>query len=124
MVFGLTLTPESTFAQPTGPLCNGLSVNTALGCLYAGDPGLLIRQVLAWGASVGIGIAFLMFIFAGFQITTASGDPKRAQAGRELMTSAISGLMLIFFALLLLNFIGVEVLRLPGFDNNPAIDFR
>lgn len=90
-------------------------VNTAIGCLMAGDPKQFISQLLGWGAGVGGGIAFLMIIFAGFQIATAAGDPKRVQAAKELLTSAISGLILIVLSVLLLNFIGVKILHLPGF---------
>ncbi len=82
----------------------------------AGSPKLLIGQLLEWGAGLGIGIAFLMIVFAGFQIATAAGDPKRVKAGQELLTSAISGLLLIVFSLFLLNFLGVTVLHLPGFN--------
>lgn len=110
-------TNTSTNTSTSGnPLCSdGISVNTAIGCLTAGDPKILISQLLGWGVVVGIGIAFLMIIFAGFQIATASGDPKRVKAAQELITSAISGLLLIVFSILLLNFIGFQLLRLPGF---------
>lgn len=104
------------------PLCDGdTGVNTALGCLHAGKPGSLIIEILNWAVVLGIGIAFLMIIFAGFQITTASGDPKRVKAGQELITSAIAGLMLILFSIVLLNFIGVQLLGLPGFVGNATL---
>ena len=90
-------------------------VNTAIGCLIAGDPKVFISQLLGWGVGVGGGIAFLMIVFAGFQMVTASGDPKRVQAAKELLTSAIAGLILIVLSVLLLNFIGVKILHLPGF---------
>lgn len=91
---------------------NALYVNTAIGCLMAGDPKQLVSQLLGWGVGIGGGIAFLMIIFAGFQMTTASGDPKRVKAAQELLTSALAGLILIVISLVLLNFIGVSVLGL------------
>lgn len=106
-------TTTSSEDADTNPLCaDGLGVNTAFGCLMAGSPKALVSQLLGWGVSVGGGIAFLMIVFAGFQMTTASGDPKRVQAARELMVSAISGLILIVLSILLLNFLGVNVLGL------------
>ena len=60
------------------------------------------------------GIAFLLIVFSGFQIATASGSPERIQEGRELMTSAISGLIMIVFAVFILRVIGVDILRIPG----------
>lgn len=97
-------------------LCpDGISVNTALGCLAAGNPAKMVSQLLGWGAIVGAGIAFLMIVFAGIQIVLAGGDPKKVQAARELITSAIAGLFLIIFSVLLLNFIGVKILGLNSF---------
>ncbi len=104
--------------------CNGdvnQGVSTAIGCLMAGDPQgpqKFIGQLLGWGVGVGGGIAFLLIVYAGFMIATAAGDPKRVQAGRELLTSAISGLILIVLSVLLLNFIGVKVLNLSGLGFN------
>lgn len=99
------------------PLCGtgvdlNLGVNTAIGCLMAGDPKQLVSQLLGWGVGVGGGIAFLMIIFAGFQMATASGDPKRVKAAQELLTSALAGLILIVLSVVLLNFIGVNILGL------------
>ncbi len=52
---------------------------------------------------------------AGFQITTSSGDPKRLQAGKELLTSAIAGLLLLILSAFILRLIGVDILGLPEF---------
>lgn len=87
-------------------------VNTAIGCLMAGDPKIFISQLLGWGVGIGGGIAFLMIVLAGFQMVTASGDPKKVQAAKELLTSAIAGLVLIVLSVVLLNFIGVSILGL------------
>jgi len=86
----------------------------------AGDPKQLVSQLLGWGVGIGGGIAFLMIIFAGFQMATASGDPKRVKAAQELLTSALAGLILIVLSVVLLNFIGVSILgiNLLGFNLN------
>ena len=112
--------PGWTTPNTTSPaLCGeGLGVDTAIGCLMAGDPKQFISQLLGWGVGVGGGIAFLMIVFAGFQMVTASGDPKRVQAAKELLTSAIAGLLLIVFSIVLLNLIGFQILKLPGFNVN------
>lgn len=116
ILFTFLLFPTRALADNI-PLCDiagqpNIGVNTAIGCLAAGDPTLLIGQLLGWGTVVGGGIAFLMIIFAGFQMVTASGDPKRVKAAQELMTSAISGLLLIIFSIFLLNLIGIKILGL------------
>lgn len=69
------------------------------------------------GAVLGFaGIAlFIMLIVGGFQYITSGGDPKRAEAARHTLTSAIVGLVLVVLALLILTFIaeftGADVLN-------------
>ena len=48
-------------------------------------------------------------------IITSTGDPIKLQAGRELLTAAIAGLLLLIFAVYILKLIGVEILGLPEF---------
>ncbi len=105
----------SALCDPVGGTI-GTGIETALGCLAAGDPKIFVSQLLGWGVGVGSGIAFLMIVLAGFQMATAAGDPKRVQAARELLMSALSGLILIVLSVVLLNFIGVKILNLPGFS--------
>ena len=107
------ITPTTT----NSPLCgtDNKGVNTAIGCLMAGDPKQLVSQLWGWGIGVGGLIAFVLIVFAGFQTVTSAGDPKRFKAAQELMTSAIGGLILIVLSVVLLTFIGVNVLALPGF---------
>ena len=88
----------------------------------AQDPKQFISQLLGWGVGIGGGIAFLMIVLAGFQMATASGDPKKVQAARELLMSALAGLIIIALSLVLLNFIGVKILNLPGFVGNPNLN--
>jgi hypothetical protein len=109
-----TKTESENSALCKDPSGKEIGINTALGCLYAGDPPKMISQLLGWGTIVGGGIAFLMIVLAGFQITMAGGDPKKVQAARELITSAITGLILIIFSVFLINLIGVDILGLKG----------
>jgi hypothetical protein len=109
----------TTNTSTESPLCGGdKGVKTAFGCLMAGDPKAMVSQLLGWGAIVGAGIAFVMIVIAGLQIILAGGDPKKVQAARELITSAITGLLLIIFSVLLLNFIGVKILGLSSLGFN------
>lgn len=99
-------------------LCaDGVSIDTAIGCIPVENANAFIGFLLRWGIGIGGGIAFILIIVAGFQITTSSGDPKKLQAGRELLTSAIAGLVLIIFSVLILRLIGVNLLGIPGFGS-------
>lgn len=106
--------PSTTHAQV---LCGTEKINTALGCIPFGNQNALVGWILGWAMGIGGGIAFLLILYAGFQIMTSAGDPKKLQAGQELMTSAIGGLLLLIFSVFILKFIGVDILRLPGFSN-------
>lgn len=89
-------------------------VNTGLGCLnFTGKS--TIQSVLNWSISIAGGIAFIIIIAAAFQITTARGDAKRVQAGKELLFSALAGIFMIVLAIVLLNFLGLNVLGLQQF---------
>lgn len=112
--------PQVVFAGETLECdCNGLSctgINTAIGCIHAiGNESYFLNDLLRWATGIGGGIAFLLMIYAGFMIMTASGNPERIKAGQELLTSAIAGVVLLVFAVFILKFIGVDILGLCKF---------
>lgn len=100
----------------SGELCGSEGINTAIGCIPVGDPNAFTSFLLGWGLGIGGGIAFVLMIYAGFLIITSSGMPQRLQAGKELLTSAITGLILMVFAVFLLRVLGVNILGIPGLD--------
>jgi hypothetical protein len=87
---------------------------TALGCIPI-DTNPFISWILEFAISIGGGIAFLLMVFASFQLLTSAGDPQKIKEGQELLTSAVAGLMFIIFSVFLLRFIGVDILAIPGF---------
>lgn len=95
--------------------CNEGEVNTALGCIPIGSANNFIAWILKFAIGIGGGIAFLLMLFGVFQIITSSGDPERLKAGKELITSALIGLLMIIFSVFLLQLIGVQILDIPGF---------
>jgi len=96
------------------PFCSGNEhVWTALGCLDIRGKET-IQQILFWAIGIGGGIAIIMIIIAAIQITTARGDAKRVQAGRELLFSVLVGVIMIVLAVVLLQFLGITVLGLGG----------
>jgi len=87
---------------------------TAIGCIPT-DPSVFIGKLLLIGIGIAGGIAFLLILFGGFQIMTSAGNPEQLNAGRELISSAIAGLLLIIFSVFILKVIGVNILGIPGF---------
>jgi hypothetical protein len=115
-------TPNTNDNLPSSPgngdsvtCLTGQGINTAIGCIPFGDQNQLIGFFLRWGIGIGGGIAFLLILMAGFQIMTSRGDPKRLQAGQEMMTSAIAGLLLLIFSLVILRIIGFDILGIVSF---------
>lgn len=98
-----------------GGRCGSNFIDTAIGCIPINDENALVGFLLRWGIGIGGGIAFLLILIAGFQIMTSRGDPTKLKAGQELLTSAIAGLLLLIFGLVILRIIGVDILGLTGF---------
>lgn len=111
------LSPSIVKADALGSsACSGTEIDTAIGCINAlGDQNQFLGQILLWAVGVGGGIAFLLIVYAGFMIMTAAGNPERLKAGQELLTSAISGLILLIFSIFILRFIGIDILGLDRF---------
>jgi len=67
--------------------------------------------------AIGIagGIAVILIIYAGFLYSTSAGNPQRVAAAKELLTAALSGLILLIFAAYILRLIGENILDIPGF---------
>lgn len=106
-------------AQPApNPMdgCPGTEeINTAIGCIPVGNTNSFMGWILGWAVGVGGGIAFLLIVYASFMVMTSQGDPARLKAGQELLTSAISGLIMLIFSVFILKFIGVDILGLNNF---------
>lgn len=108
--------------EPYDPECIGSTgtrsgykgVKTALGCLPV-DPQTFINVATPWAIYLGAGIGFLLGVFGALMIVLSAGNPEKMQAGKEMITSAIGGLILIIFAVLILETVGVKILGLFAF---------
>lgn len=94
--------------------CTGQQIETALGCVDVSSTSNFAIWFLRLGIGIGGGIAFLLMIAAVFMIMTSSGDPKKLQAGQELIGSALGGLLMIILSLFLLRLVGIQILQIPG----------
>lgn len=90
------------------------AVITALGPIPTA-PECLVKWVLTYAILMGGGIAFLLSLWGAITIILASGNPEKINEGKEIITSAITGLLFIILSIFLLRLIGVDILQLPGF---------
>lgn len=118
LAFGLIVlnltSPKNSLADALGNSnCGTTEIYTAIGCVpVLNDDGgaSFATFLIKWGISVGGGIAFLLILYGSFMVMTSQGNPERLKAGQELLTSAISGLLLLIFSVFVLNFLGVNIL--------------
>lgn len=101
------------------PFCgNGSSttcISTAFGEITITDPSKFVSTLITFGTGIAGGIAFLLILLGGLQLMTSSGNPEKLTAGKELISSAIIGLVLILSSIFLLKLIGVDILGIPDF---------
>lgn len=114
-----TPTPTSTPSPPpptsiivAGNNCPG--VHTALGVIPS-EIDCLVKWLLRNAIIIGSGLSFLLSLWGGISIILASGNPEKINHGKEILTSAITGLLIIIFSVFLLRFIGLDILAIPGF---------
>lgn len=110
LVFSFKFSVTPALAQLGTGDCGENSIETAIGCIPVSDTNQFMSWILGWAVGVGGGIAFLLIVYASFMIMTSQGDPTRLKAGQELLTSAISGLIMLIFSVFILNFIGIDIL--------------
>jgi len=87
---------------------------TAVGCIPS-DPESVIKTIITIGLAAGGGIVLVMILVGSFMLSVSQGDPNKTKEAKEIITSAIIGLLFVIFSVTILQFIGVEVLHIPGF---------
>lgn len=128
-----TLDPNGTlFAEDCGPKCTAIvytpgsstsvnlrgkctaanSIDTAIGCVPISDLNSFAAFFLRWGLGIAGGIGILFLVYASFMVMTSQGDPKRLQVGRELLMSAVSGIILLALSVFIFRIIGINLLGL------------
>lgn len=114
--------PPPTCTKGSGLSCDpkqgtigpGNGIYTAIGCIPT-EPKEFIEGTLKFATLAAGGVAFIIMLLAALQMITAEGNPESIKAGQEKFYSAIIGLLLIIFSILLMQVIGVDILGLPGF---------
>ncbi|MFC1727729.1 pilin [Patescibacteria group bacterium] len=119
-------TPTPTGTYPGEPYSIGTcstsgsgspdGIRTAVGCINVITLVGLLKSLRTLAFGVGGGIAFLMMVFGTFQVLASAGYPKKIQAGKQMITSAIIGLVFIILTVFILRTIGRDIFQLPGFE--------
>lgn len=116
LVSSLSSSISAVATEPQQPTClGGNGIDTAIGCINFSNQTEIVGFFVKWSIGIGGGIAFLLIVYSGFMIMTSQGNPERLKAGQELLGAAISGLLLLIFAVFMLRIIGYNILNIPGF---------
>lgn len=90
---------------------------TAVGCFYNDLSKTISEKIFGWALGLAGGVALLCIIYASIRMQLSSGNPEKVQHAQEMITSCITGLIMIIFSILILRIIGVDILRIPGFGS-------
>lgn len=93
-----------------------VGVWTGVGCMGSNIGSFIQETLLGWGVGLAGGISMLCIMYAAFMMQTSGGEAEKIKKAQQLMTSCITGLMLIIFSVFILQLIGVRILRIPGFS--------
>lgn len=88
-------------------------VATPFGLLRT-DPGGLASQIVQLGIGIGSGVAFLLIIYGSYVVLTSQGNPEGINHGKEIITSAIIGLVFIVLSVSIMQIIGFDILGLQS----------
>ena len=89
---------------------------TALGCFNGNVSEFIANNIMRTSIGIAGGISLLCIMLAAFQMQTSAGNAEKVKKAQELLTNCITGLMVIIFSILILKIIGVDILRIPGFN--------
>lgn len=98
-----------------GELGNCTKVKTAIGDIGTSASDF-IGSVFSIILGLSGGLAILLIIYGGYQLMASRGKPEAMEAARDQITAAIIGLLFIIFAFVILQVIGVDILKIPGFE--------
>lgn len=90
-----------------------IKIDTAIGAIST-TPAGFAKSIFGIVLSLSGGIALLLIIMSGYQIMSSQGDPEKVQGAKDTITSTIIGLVFILFSLVVLQIIGVDIIRVPG----------
>ncbi|HEX9502766.1 MAG TPA: hypothetical protein VF974_00380 [Patescibacteria group bacterium] len=83
-----------------------------------------INQIYVWSLGVAVLLALLMMVLGGYYLMTAAGNAEQATKGKEYITGALIGVVILFCAYLLLNEINPDLVNfnlksLEGINSSP-----
>ena len=95
---------------------NCSKVMTGLGMIIYTKPGEFVGSIFSLVLGLAGGIAVVLIIFSGYRMIVSQGNPEKLEEARQQLVSAVVGLLFLILALVLIQVIGFDILRIPGFE--------
>ncbi len=70
-----------------------------------------VNQIYVWSLGVAVLLALLMVVIGGYYYMTSGGNAEQASKGKEYITGALVGIIILFCAYLLLNTINPDLVN-------------
>lgn len=106
------LTPTWVSAQGVGPVTNEqldafnpLKISGSAQAEALSTPGGIISRLLLFAFPIAGIILFVMFFWGGFEILAGAASKKSIDAGRQRITAAVIGFVLLFVSYWLIRLI-------------------
>jgi len=87
--------------------------DTAIGPIDT-KPVELVGRLFSILLGLSGGIALILIMISGYRLMTSGANAEAVQGAKETLTSAIVGLLFIIFSLVILEVVGVDILKIPG----------
>ena len=94
----------------------GEGIYTAIGCIPL-TPSAFTKNIISVLISIAIGMAFVMLVYGAFLCITSRGNTQQTAACQQTITSAIVGLLMIIFSLVIVRLLFGQQGVLPGWIN-------
>ncbi len=108
-LLALAQTPASTTPTVASNPCSWQSVK-GQGVTATTLPKC-VNQVYIWSLGIAVLLAMLMIVLGGYYLMTSGGNAEQATKGKEYITSALIGVVLLFCAYLLLREINPDLVN-------------
>ncbi len=99
--------------SPDGQQC--LAIKTSLGKINV-VPEQFVGSLFKIFLSAASISGFIIFLYAGYKILTSGGNKEKVGEAREQIKAVILGILFIVISLVILETLGVDILKIPGFN--------
>ncbi len=93
---------------------NCKSINTAIGNIDVSSFKGFIETMFGFILTLAGFGAIIIIIYSGYLLMISRGDKEKLAGARETITAAIVGLLFIILSIVILEIVGVDILKIPG----------